>query len=103
MCAWGSETWRCAIKRHELDLTSLISGAIFVAVGMVFLVDLTSDYTASPRWVAALVLIGVGLAGLLSTVGTRREAEPVATVDSPIDSPIDDFAPIEPKATESER
>ena len=92
-----------------------MSGAIFVAVGMVFLVDLTSDYTASPRWVAALVLIGVGLAGLLSTVGSRREPQPVAMaaspVDSPVetpleppvDSPVDEFAPIEPKATEPER
>jgi F0F1-type ATP synthase assembly protein I len=70
------------MKRHDLDLTSLVSGAIFVVVGIVFLLDLTADYSVKPRWVIPLVLIGVGVAGLLSTVKAgRRDDEPVATGD----------------------
>lgn len=65
------------MKRHELDLTSLISGAVFVAVGLLYLADLGTDYSVSPRWVAALVLIGLGVAGLLTTVNAaRREDTP---------------------------
>lgn len=65
------------MKRHELDLTSLVSGAVFLVVGIGYLLELTVDYSVSPRWVWPLVLIGVGLAGLLSTVKSgRREAIP---------------------------
>lgn len=67
------------MKRHDLDLTSLVSGAVFIAVGLIYLLDLGADYSVNPRWVAALVLIGLGIAGLLSTVrATRRESEPSA-------------------------
>ena len=86
------------MKRHNLDLTSLVSGAIFVAVGTIYLLDLTSDYAVQPRWVAAFVLIGVGLAGLLSTVNAGRRWDATAGVtahtgdtgaDNPAENPAD--------------
>lgn len=64
------------MKRHELDLTSLISGAIFIAVGVVFLIDISADYSLRPRWIAALVLLGLGAAGLATSHRTRRSAQP---------------------------
>ena len=66
------------MKRHELDLTSLISGVIFAAVGVVYLIDLSPDYSVRPRWVLALVLIGLGVASLASTAKPRTSAEPVS-------------------------
>ena len=74
------------MNRHDLDLTSLVAGVIFVAVGGTFLLDLLIDMTLDPRWLAPLVLIGVGLAGLLSAVpmGRSMTADPDgdATVDA---------------------
>jgi hypothetical protein len=61
------------VKRHDLDVTSLIAGAVFLAVGAAFLVDLLADVAVSPRWITPLVLIGIGAAGLMSQVPVRRE------------------------------
>ena len=70
------------MKRHELDLTSVISGLIFAAVGVVFLIDLSPDYAARPRWIVALVLIGLGVAGLSSTRKPRLAAERSAAAEA---------------------
>ena len=64
------------MKRHELDLTSLLSGAIFTAVGVVFLIDISSDYSVRPRWIVALVLLGLGVAGLATSFRPQRSAPP---------------------------
>lgn len=77
------------MSRHDLDLTSLVSGLIFAAVGVIFLLDLTVDYAVSPRWVTPLVLIGVGLAGLLSTVKSSFRR---TTADAPDSLDQDDLA-----------
>lgn len=81
------------MKRHSLDLTSLVSGAIFVAVGTIYLLDLNSDYSVRPRWVAAFVLIGIGLAGLLSTVtaGRRWDATVEAAATAPTAGSPDEY------------
>ncbi len=61
------------MKRHDLDLTSLVAGAVFLAVGAAFLVDLLAGVGVSPRWITPLVLIGIGAAGLMSQVPVRRD------------------------------
>jgi F0F1-type ATP synthase assembly protein I len=78
------------MSRHDLDLTSLVSGIVFVGVGIVFLLDLSADYSVSPRWVIPLVLIGIGLAGLLSTAnagrrGTRGSSPSGGFDDEPVE------------------
>ncbi|MEO6711985.1 MAG: hypothetical protein ABIM89_00990 [Mycobacteriales bacterium] len=72
------------MKRHDLDLTSLVSGAVFIAVGILFLLDLTVEYSASPRWVVPLMLIGIGVAGLLSSVKAGRSPEPAQGDDDAV-------------------
>lgn len=62
------------MRRHELDLTSLVAGVIFMGIGTAFLVDLVVDIALDPRWLAPFVLIGVGIAGLLGSVPTRTPA-----------------------------
>jgi hypothetical protein len=93
-----SETWRCAIKRHDLDLTSLVSGAVFVAVGALFLLDLRADSSVSPRWVMPFVLIGIGLAGLLSSVRPSRRAAVTDDATNRIDEPDDSVLTTDPAA-----
>ena len=81
MPASASESYGCSVKRHDLDLTSLIAGAVFLAVGAAFLVDLLADVAVSPRWITPLVLIGIGAAGLMSQVPVRRERPEAAPED----------------------
>ena len=75
------------MNRHDLDLTSLVAGVIFVAVGGMFLVDLVVDIALDPRWLAPLLLIGIGLASLLSAVpigctSPCAPADPDGTIES---------------------
>jgi hypothetical protein len=69
------------VKRHDLDLTSLVAGVVFLAVGAAFLLDLLVDTSISPRWIAPLVLIGLGAAGLMSQVPVRRNQSEAAPED----------------------
>jgi hypothetical protein len=74
------------MERHETDLTSLLAGVIFVAVGATFLLDLLVDLALDPRWLAPLVLIGVGLAGLLSAAPMSRSSAADPDGDATIDA-----------------
>ncbi|MEP7053807.1 MAG: hypothetical protein ABI912_00990 [Actinomycetota bacterium] len=60
------------MKRHEFDITSFVSGVIFLAVAVAFIVDERTDTSVNPRWVLPLVLVGIALAGLLATVQRTR-------------------------------
>jgi hypothetical protein len=69
------------VRSHETDWTSLIAGLTFVAVGVSFLLGNVTGAHVDVRWVVALMLIGLGAAGLagsflhaLSDRGTRPPA-----------------------------
>jgi hypothetical protein len=68
------------VKRHDLDPTSLVAGAVFLVVGAAFLLDVLVDVAVSPRWIAPVVLIGIGIAGLMSSV-PMRGAEPTSDAE----------------------
>jgi hypothetical protein len=67
-------------ERHPLDVFSLLAGIVFFAVGMTFLVDeTTTSADADLGWVLAALLIGLGLAGALSSLfAPRRDATDAA-------------------------
>lgn len=50
------------MERHDLDLTSLIAGILFVAVGAFFLADQLEAVDLEVRWVWPALLIGLGVA-----------------------------------------
>jgi hypothetical protein len=52
------------VRSHETDWTSLIAGVTFLGVGVAFLVGGLTDMELNVRWVIALMLIGLGAAGL---------------------------------------
>lgn len=54
------------MKRHDLDLTSLIAGVLFVGLGVLFLTDLLGSINLQVRWVWPALLIGLGVALLAS-------------------------------------
>ena len=66
------------MKRHELDLFSLVTGAAFVTVAVLYLLDSAGVLSVDGRLVIPLMLIalgGGGLAGALYRMSrdSRRE------------------------------
>jgi flagellar biosynthesis protein FliQ len=62
------------MKRHALDLISLLGGLLFVGLGVAFLLDSLNIWSADITWVPPIVLIVLGLAGVLSTFARRAPA-----------------------------
>jgi hypothetical protein len=62
------------VRRHELDLFSLIAGLAFVGVAVGHLLDVATDLDFDGRWVAPIVLVTLGVAGLAGVLGSRGEA-----------------------------
>lgn len=54
--------------RHERDTMSLMAGLLLVLLAGVFLVEDLTSLSVDGRWVAPLVLIAVGGAGLASSL-----------------------------------
>lgn len=79
------------MKRHPTDLLSLAAGIIFVLVGVAALNRVIDVRLLTGDWLWPAVLIGAGLAVLL-TVGDRREHEAAAAVETPTETPTDDRA-----------
>jgi hypothetical protein len=55
------------MQRHELDPLSLVGGLLFAALGLLFLFDAVGTLTVQARWVWPILLIGLGVAGLVSS------------------------------------
>ncbi|MEV6208360.1 hypothetical protein [Kitasatospora sp. NPDC051914] len=56
------------MRKHRLDLFSLISGTLFTVVAAVYLVASLNDRTVNGRIVIPVALIGLGAAGLAGAV-----------------------------------
>lgn len=59
------------MTRHELDLMSLVAGVVFVILGLGLLLDAGGGINFDARWVWPILLIGLGAAGLASSVRRR--------------------------------
>ena len=88
--SWASAAWRCAVRRHELDVFSLVTGLVFVAVAAGHLLDESSQLDFDGRWVVPLVMVAIGVAGLRRP-GPGPEARPAeaTAADAPTGRPGD--------------
>lgn len=59
------------MQRHDLDLTSLIAGGLFVGLALLFFTDLLGTIDLHMRWVWPVLLMGLGVA-LLASGPSRR-------------------------------
>lgn len=70
------------MHRHETDYFSLAAGLLFTVLGIVLTVSAATDWTIDGRWIAPMILIGLGAGGvaasLAATSRQRREAEALA-------------------------
>jgi hypothetical protein len=86
------------MRRHGFDPLSLVFGAVFAAVGLVFLFATVDISRVPPAWSWPIPLMLVG--ALIIVLAARRErpsdAEPPAAFDTPptaIVNPTDDPEP----------
>lgn len=76
------------MKRHPLDLFSLITGLSFVAVAVLYLLDAAGQIGVDGRLVIPLVLVSLGVAGLAAAIhrmarGQRESAQPSRAPEPP--------------------
>ena len=73
------------MKRHELDLISLVSGLLFAGLGSVFALHALGAFSVDVGVVPAVVLIVLGLAGIAAAL--RASARAVDRSVEPVDDP----------------
>jgi hypothetical protein len=72
------------VRKHELDVFSLLAGMVFVAVAVVHLVTANTTHSSDVRWVFPVAMVLVGLASLIGLVRRgAREPAPVPAVPTP--------------------
>ena len=64
------------MKRHELDVVSLVSGLLFAGLGLVFALDAHGTIHLDVRAVPAVVLIVLGIAGIAAALTASRRSAP---------------------------
>jgi hypothetical protein len=71
--------------RDRIDLTSLISGVVFLLLGLLFLLDEVGAVDFEIRWVWPALLIGLGVAWLASTWRVEELDEAGERAEEPVD------------------
>ena len=56
------------MRRHELDLASLVAGVVFIGIAVAYLVGAYTRVRIDAGWVLPIGLVGLGLAGLGGTL-----------------------------------
>jgi hypothetical protein len=60
------------VRRHDLDLVSLVAGALFVFVAAAYLLAELSDHRVDGEWVFPGLLVGLGVLGLVASLWGGR-------------------------------
>lgn len=79
------------MKRHQLDLFSLIAGLAFVAIAVLYLLDAAGQLSVNGRLVIPLLLVALGVAGLAGAIYRmargQRESLPEQSAPTPVSWP----------------
>jgi hypothetical protein len=77
------------VRRHDLDLVSLITGALFLLVATTHLLAAGTEDHPGLGWLVPVVLVGLGVAGLAGALRSSwppgRESATPATSEAPVD------------------
>ena len=57
--------------REQPNPGAIVAGRLFIALGVLFLVDRVGDVSLDLRWVWPFLLIGLGVAGLVRSRAPR--------------------------------
>lgn len=75
------------MRRHDLDLVSLLAGLLFTGMAVAYVVGAYTDVRLDGRFVVPLVLVALGAAGLLGAVTAQRRADRRAVAAAPAPDP----------------
>lgn len=75
------------LQRHDVDLFSLVAGVVFLLIAVGHLLDVAGGVDLDGRWVAPVVLLGLGLAGLAGVLRRTSDDDPVDRTDE-LDSSV---------------
>lgn len=67
------------MRRHEVDLFSLVTGLVFTVIACVYLTAAASDRHVGGSWVLPVVLVTVGIASLAGLLRGRTPDSPSAS------------------------
>lgn len=81
------------MKRHPLDLLSLLTGTVFLVVAVVYLVADVIDRTPSAQVVMPLMVMGLGIAGLVAAVQSQQRTDRALTADDQL--PTEESLPLD--------
>lgn len=73
------------MRKHPIDLTSLLAGLVFVGLAAVYLLAAASGNEVDASWVLPIALVALGLAGLVGGV-SRAVRRPDPSGDAEADS-----------------
>jgi len=63
------------VRRHSLDVFSLLSGLVVVAFAAAYLVGAFTDFRLDGRLAFPLLLVGLGVAGLAGALVAQRRSD----------------------------
>ena len=70
------------MRKHPIDLFSLISGLLFTGLAVAYIVGAYTDIRLDARLALPLALVGLGLAGLAGAMVAQRRADRRLTADA---------------------
>lgn len=70
------------MKRHPIDIVSVLSGLLFTVLGIAFALGEANRIDVDVRFVPAAVLIAVGAAGIIASFRRARPTRAEATAAS---------------------
>ena len=88
------------MRRHDLDLFSLVTGLVFVGIAFGHILDVGSDFDLNGRWIVPVVLVALGIAGLAGIL--RPKDDPAPETPAVADAAPADAAPDAPDVPDDE-
>lgn len=76
------------MSRHRVDVFSLVAGLLFVVLAIGYVVGAYTDLHVDAKVALPLILVGLGVAGLLSAVFAQRRSDQRA-----VPAPDHDYEP----------
>ena len=69
------------MRRHDLDLTSLICGVVFAVVAATHLIAASTGERVELVWLFPVLLVGLGVAGLAGALRSTGRVDDPAPAD----------------------
>lgn len=71
------------MKRHPVELLSLISGIVFLVFALAYIVGAAMNITLQTQLTLPLLLVGLGAAGIAAAVVAQRRLDDAPTPPEP--------------------